>query len=262
MPVEDAEYRTMYEVEDGHWWYVSLHDLIIHSLPTPATGLRILDAGCGTGRLLELLSRYGRAEGCDASTEAVSFCRKRGLERAVQADLNTLEMEREVFDVITSIDVLYHQGIQNDRAVIIKMYEALKPGGTLLLHLPAYQWMRSSHDIAVRTARRYQRRPLVKMLQECGFTVRKSTYRVSLLFPFIAAVRLFKMLVPGGPGSKPPASDVRKHSPIVNQLLTAVMRLENRFLDSLSLPFGSSIFVVARKEPSRPVRCRELDHDD
>ncbi len=247
--MRNAEYGRMFEAEETHWWYVSLHELILRSLPRHDAGMRMLDAGCGTGRLLQLLSSRGPAVGCDASLQAVTFCRKRGLRSVVLADLNTVVLQKDAFDVIASVDVLYHQWITDDRSVLAKFQEALRPGGTLVLHLPAHEWLRSTHDVAVQTGRRYQRKRLLAMLEGCGFTVEKATYRVSILFLPIVVMRLLKRMVPQASAAAPRPSDVRKHSRVVNRLLTAVMRFENRLLDSLTFPFGCSIFVVARKGP-------------
>ena len=155
-----AEYRRMFEVEDIHWWYVGLHDLILRSVKMEShligRPLQILDAGCGTGRLLQRLSEYGDAEGCDASEEAVRYCHMRGVKAEV-ADLNELHLKADSYDVITSIDVLYHAGIKDDVDVLKRFYTGLKPGGVLIINLVAFESLRSSHDIAVHTRERYSR---------------------------------------------------------------------------------------------------------
>ena len=249
-----AEYEIMFREEDSHWWYIGLHDLILSYVPQALPGLRILDAGCGTGRLMQLLQSRGTAAGCDASALAVHFCLKRGM-RPLWTDLNMCSFEQGRYDIITLIDVLYHRAVKDDRAVVHKLYAALQPGGRLILQVPAYEWLRSSHDDAVRTARRYTRKQAARMVRSCGFFVEKATYRVSLLFVPIALVKLArKMVRPGGTGEEG-ASDVRKHSAVVNAILSAVMKAENRLLKYFSLPFGASIFLVARK-PAHP--CEKI----
>jgi SAM-dependent methyltransferase len=247
-----AEYHRMYENEDTHWWYVSLHDLILSFLPEEGRDrLRIFDAGCGTGRLLQLLAERADVRGCDISDISLQYCRARGLTQVERANLNGLDLETAGYDAVTSIDVLYHQWVLDDRRILKKLYQGLKPGGRLILQVPAYEWLRSDHDKAVLTGRRYTRGKIVAMLKDCGFEIEKATYRVSLLFLPIALLRTCRQFSGSGGKEKSPNSDVRKHSPGVNSLLAAVMKVENLMLKQLSFPFGSSVFAVARK----PGRC-------
>ena len=255
--MKSSEYLTMYEAETTHWWYAALHELVLRSLPDGKEGMRILDAGCGTGRLLQLLSARGSARGCDASGDALAFCRERGLRDVAQADLDSAELGRERYDVITSIDVLYHCWVRDDAAVLKKLADALRPGGTLILQVPAYEWLRSDHDRAVLTARRYTRSGIAQMLVRCGLQVERATYRVSLLLLPIAAARLLQR-IPGRRETPAGAvSDVRRHSRAVNALLLQVMRVENFLLRWFSLPAGASVFAVALKPTSLPGRSEE-----
>lgn len=243
-----SEYFRMYDLEAVHWWYAGLHDLVLRFIPRDRPGQRIYDAGCGTGRLLQLLQERGNAEGCDVSDIAVRLCRERGLSAAVSGDLNVLVLPRGAYDIIVSTDVLYHRGIADDRALLRKFHDALRPGGSLILQVPAYEWLRSDHDRAVHTARRYSRSQVREMLIASGFPAVRTTYRVCALFPFIAAVRMAqKALRFLGWRMDRPSSDVRTHSPAANALLTSVLKAENALLERVSLPFGSSIFAVARK---------------
>lgn len=244
-----TEYEIMYREENSHWWYVSLHELILEYVPQNNPGQRILDAGCGTGRLLQLLQSRGAAAGCDASDLALHYCAKRGVS-AFKYDLSSCSLEPAGFDVITSIDVLYHRGVLDDEAVLRNMYGALKPGGRLILQVPAYEWLRSSHDDAVHTGRRYTRERVIRMLKACGFIVEKATYRVTLLFIPIALVRLARRTVRLNRANPDGASDVKKHSALINALLLVVMKAENRLLKNISVPFGASVFVVGRKPDS------------
>lgn len=247
------EYTRMYAAEDSHWWYVGLHELILATIQRESRSLArplvIFDAGCGTGRLVQLMGLHGyRVEGCDASEEALRLCRLRGIETVTMADLNTVELEPGKYDVITSIDVLYHTNISDDSAVMRRLLNGLKPGGMLILNLVAHEFLRSTHDIAVHTRERYIRKELCKRLQAAGFGIAFATYRVSILFPFIAVFRLlsrFASCRTAEPGEV--ASDVSMPHRMINALLLKTVRLENIFLRWVALPFGSSVFVVARK---------------
>jgi len=231
------EYTRMYEAEEHHWWYVGLHRLILATVQNESLRLgrplKIFDAGCGTGRLCQLMAEPGHAvRGCDASMEALHFCRLRGITSVYHADLNTLELEPESFDVITSIDVLYHAGVS----------------GMLILNLVALEFLRSTHDIAVHTRERYTRCMLCERLQQAGFDIVQATYRVSFLFPFISVYRLLsRFTLPTKSDPAEVASDVSLPNQLVNALLLKVIELENIVLRKAALPFGSSVFVVARK---------------
>lgn len=248
--MNEIEYKTMFDAEGRHWWYVGLHDLIVSFLQKQTgnrRALNIFDAGCGTGRLMQILQGFGRVSGCDISDIAIGYCRIRNLPSAFQADLNTAELGRDCFDVITSIDVLYHKGIHNDALVIEKFYKALKPGGILIINLPAYNFLRSSHDIAVHTKKRYTKKELLALLEKAGFDVMKISYRISFLFPPIFLCRLGRSFLLKKTGKNEHRSDVDFPPDLVNKFLIQINIMENYFLEKLCLPFGSSVFAVAVK---------------
>ena len=248
--MNEREYRLMYEVEESHWWYVALHNLITEIVAKEAREgepLRILDAGCGTGRLCQLLQRFGTVTGCDISATALALCRERGLGGLFQADLNSIALQKEQFDVITSIDVLYHQAIQDDSSVVKKFYDSLRPGGILVLNLVAHEFLRSAHDVAVHTRKRYLCKDVVKMLEKNGFVVEKATYRLGIIFLPLACHRLCRRLANRGKEAQAVASDVRPIPRLLNSILLFLANCENRLLARNSIPFGTSIFAVARR---------------
>jgi len=248
--MNQREYRQMYEVEDWHWWYVSLHELIaafVAAEQRQGTTLQMLDAGCGTGRLCQILQEYGKVSGCDISPEALACCRERGVNDVFPADLNSVELPVAGYDVITSIDTLYHQAIADDAAIVARFYRALKPGGILILNLVAHEFLRSSHDIAVHTRKRYTRGEVVAMLDKAGFSVELATYRLGLLFPPIAIYRLLRRLITAGRSPEEVHSDVAPLPGPVNGLLRLLAGWENRIIPHCRIPVGTSVFVVARR---------------
>ncbi|GAW67348.1 type 11 methyltransferase [Geoanaerobacter pelophilus] len=244
------EYGRMYQAEDSHWWYVGLHELILSQVEREAVRLkrplRILDAGCGTGRLCQLLAPFGEVEGIDASREAIRYCRRRCV-AAMVGDLNRVELEPERYDLITSIDVLYHLGVRDDVEVLKSFLGALRPGGMLILNLVALEWLRSSHDLAVHTRERYDERTLRDRLAAAGFSISLLSFRVTLPFPLVAGYRLLRERLRAPHTGKAGASDVALPSPLVNRALLKLIRMENHLLRRLRLPIGSSLFAVARK---------------
>jgi 2-polyprenyl-3-methyl-5-hydroxy-6-metoxy-1,4-benzoquinol methylase len=244
------EYQQMFQVEDFHWWYVALHELIISVIRNEAASagsLSILDAGCGTGRLCQLMQKFGEVTGFDFAEEALDCCRTRGLTGICRADLNVVHLPAKQYDVITSIDTLYHLAIKDESAILSKFYMALKPGGVLILNLVAHEFLRSDHDVAVHTKRRYTRKEVVVMLERAGFKVEKVTYRIGFLFLPIAVYRLLKKSMASERIPDDVASDVTAPLPLLNWIFLGISRVENLLLRFCNMPIGTSVFAVARK---------------
>ena len=124
----------------------------------------------------------------------------------------------------------------------------------LLLNLVAFEFLRSSHDVAVHTRKRYRQGEVVALLERAGFEVERATYRLCLLFPLVALCRLLKRLTLTTEDREAVASDVARPAPLLNRILLSVSRLENRLLSRFDLPVGTSVFAVARK-PRHGARC-------
>lgn len=241
----------MAALEASHWWYRGLHDLVtgIVSAEYERKGtLSILDAGCGTGRLCRLLTPYGRVTGCDLSDIALRLCRESASAEVFKADLNSADLGSERFDVITCMDVLYHRAVEREDVVLSSFYRALRPGGIVLLNLVAFESLKSSHDIAVHTRRRYRRHEVSKLLRQAGFSVRFCNYRLCLLFPLVAAQRHISRLLQHDTAPDQVLSDLRLPGTLTNLVLEQVLRLENRIIGRFPLPFGLSVFAVAEKQ--------------
>ncbi|NJD90146.1 MAG: methyltransferase domain-containing protein [Geobacter sp.] len=245
------EYRQMFEVEDFHWWYVALHELILAHVRRTRQDrdepLKILDAGCGTGRLMELMQDYGKVSGFDLSMEALDCCHERGLKGVFRADLNSVSLRAGEYDVITSVDTLYHQWVVSESRVLESFFTALKPGGLLILNLVAHEFLRSSHDVAVLTRKRYTRQEVLELLKQCGFMIESATYRLGFLFFPIAVARVIRKAVYAAKLPESVPSDLTAPNPLLNRLLLWFARQENRWLLSGQMPIGTSIFLVARK---------------
>lgn len=248
------EYDVMFAVEAQHWWYVGLHELILRRVAREAQlkegrTLAILDAGCGSGRLAELLSPFGSVLGCDHSPLALAHARRRGVE-VLAADLNDVDLGADRYDVITSIDVLYHRAIHDDLAVMQRLTRALKPGGLLILNLPAGEWLRSRHDQAVHTRQRYNRKTILSLLTRSHLQVETVSYRLASLLPLIAVHRWTQRILDASRPEAEIPSDVKLPSALTNRFLLGMVRLENRWVELGRVPCGSSIYAVARRPDS------------
>jgi SAM-dependent methyltransferase len=241
-----AEYEAMYRVEDTHWWYSALRRHVTQAVTAEARRLgrppRVLDAGAGTGGMLARLSGLAERYGIEIAPEAIRYCRERGLERMVRGSVTQLPFATGAFDVVLSLDVLYHGDVPDDAAAARELHRVLRPYGLLILNLPAYESLRGAHDVAVHTARRYSRRRILHLLEEAGLQPARVTHWNGLLLPAAAAHRLLSRLRPGEP-----TSDVQPVAPALNTALTAILRLEAALLSRADLPFGLSLLALARK---------------
>jgi SAM-dependent methyltransferase len=246
--MKKSEYDRMFQFEDWYWWYQGLHALVQTVLREAAGGgpLSVLDAGCGTGRMLEMLGDCGRTEGFDSSADAIEWCRHRGLVHCQQMDLNRWEPEACRWDVIISLDVLCCEGVQDDHAVLEKFHGALTPGGILVLNLPAFPLLRRAHDVAVSSVRRYRRKEVTRELESLGFGIRSSGYRLPPLFAFLLIKKMIENIFHSGRLE----SDLRPLPSALNRLLFGYHRLENSLIRrGVRFPFGSSLFLLAVKNP-------------
>lgn len=241
--MERNEYAIMFRVEDRHWWYAGLRAVVaqVWDRFAPGPPLRMLDAGCGTGANLRHFRGRATCYGIDFSLDAVRYCRERGEPRTAAASAVHLPFADGAFDVVVSCDVLCHRSIRDKSQPLREMRRVLKPGGLLILNLPAYQWLLSSHDTHVQTDCRFTASTARALLAASGLDTVYSTYWNSLLFPAVAAVRLWRKARPL------PASDLDGASgERANAVLGAALAIERALLRAAPLPFGVSLLIVAR----------------
>lgn len=248
--MEDQLYHEFFELEDRHWWFVArrriLRDVIRRDLQLPARS-SILDVGCGTGAFLADCSSEFQTAGTDTSPLAVEYCRQRGLRNIVQCTLDAYPHPEERFDLITLLDVIEH--VDDDQGLLRNALALLRPSGRLLVTVPAYQFLWSRHDEVNHHKRRYTASRLVSVLRNAGFTVQRTTYLNTFLFPLAAAERIAGRLRTGrDPGvlSLPPA--------ILNKALLSVFASERHLLRFVSFPFGLSVMAIAvpQNAPAAP----------
>jgi SAM-dependent methyltransferase len=249
------DYADLYALEESLWWFVGMRKVTRALLdPVCSQGMvrNVLDAGCGTGGMLRWLERYaggGKVAGVDLSADALAFCRGRGLHEVARASVTALPFADSSFDLVTSFDVLVQlQGEGSDESAMREMSRVLRPGGVAFVRAAAYEWMRSGHDEALGTQRRYTLAQLVGRMEGAGFRVRRATYANALLLP--AAV--LRRLVLKRLGLADGGSDVR---PLpqglgwLNRVLTSALAAEASLLrrPGASLPAGLSAICVAEK---------------
>lgn len=235
----------MFRVEETHWWYRALHRLVFQMLERELPDWRtkrILDAGCGTGAILERLGNPDRNVGIDLAPEAISFCRQRGLRNAQQGDIAALPFAENSFDAVICSSVIYHEWVEDVDAVLRELHRVLRPGGLLFLNVPAFQFLHSAHDEAVMTARRFRKNEIRSFLRENDFVVERLTYWTTLLFPLAVLARTFGASSMGR--DFPSEGETERGT---DRLLGTVMGVELILLQQMSFPFGVALFAVARK---------------
>ncbi len=254
--MDTAEYQNIFQHETTHFVYVATHEIILAFLKKylPASpelqrgeparrGLKLLDAGCGTGGLTQKLKAFGTVWGLDVSPQALDFAKRRGIRHLVRGVVTKLPFPNQTFDVLICVDVLYHASIKSDMIALKEFFRVLKPGGIAVVKVPAHEFLRRHHDIMAHTRHRYSAKELKNKLEKSGFTVLKATHAFSLLLPVLLvkvfiAERLFHIYS---------RSDITDLPGWLNAACLFIQRLENQLIQHVALPWGASVFAVAKK---------------
>jgi SAM-dependent methyltransferase len=238
--MERVVYDRMAQYADRHWWYRArrevLADLIARRIRPPA-GARILEIGCGTGPNLDMLGRFGTVDAVEIDPEARAIASRRLGRPVLDAPLPELTgIEAGGYDLVALLDVLEH--VERDRDALAAIATKLKPGGRILIAVPAHPWMWSAHDLVNHHKRRYTRKSLRAVIAAAGLKLSWMGYFNSILFPLAAGARLAgRMLHSDDSGDKLPAAPV-------NRLFETLFRLERYAIGRLPLPPGVSIAAI------------------
>ena len=260
--MEEAEFRAQVAVDEHHWWFRGRRRVInarLARLDLPAR-CDVLDAGCGWGRTMDELRRYGRVSGFDLNPLGVQHARARGHTEVRQARVEEIPWPDESFDLITCLDVIEHT--PDDVASLRELRRVARPGAALLVTVPAYQLLWSSHDEANHHYRRYRRRQLVEAARAAGWEPIGWTYFNSILLGPAAVVRLSERLRPAR-GSKD-----RSHVAMTPRWLDGVLEVPMRaeaaaIRRGVRLPAGLSLMAVFRRaKPPQLAREKTVKDGD
>jgi ubiquinone/menaquinone biosynthesis C-methylase UbiE len=242
---------TYHQHEEAQWWFVTRREMILEMvkrLDLPA-GAQVLEVGCSGGVLLEKLQKGvlkdGVIHGIDISTNAISLCRDRGLERVAVMDGSATTFSDRQFDLIIASDTLEH--IAQDKTALAEWHRILKPSGSLIIFVPAHPFLWSHHDEVNHHHRRYRGPHFRQLIQNAGFDVKRYSFWNFTLFFAVMTIRLFQRLT-------------RTHKPnrqktvavvpgLMNRLLMVLLRIENKLLNryNIDFPVGISLFALCQK---------------
>lgn len=239
-------YPILYRLEDKHWWYVGRRRIITSFVEEICRKVEsgrphMLDVGCGTGANLEMLARFGDVEGVDVSPDALSFCRERGFKNVKQGVIEKLPFDDGSFDLVTALDVIEH--LDDDAAGLSEMRRVLKPGGRILLTVPAFMFLWGVQDDVSHHRRRYTLPELKSVVEKVGFRIERATYaNISFFAPTLAGRLLMRAT-----GTKV-ESEANINIAALNGLFGRILGAERFFLRRMNLPFGVSALCIARKD--------------
>ena len=234
-------YERMAAHDTTHWWYRARREILSDylerygALPKDA---RILEIGCGTGHNLPMLARFGEVDAIEIDETAAAKASERLGKRVGSAPLPELQgVAPASYDLVAVLDVIEH--VEDDVAALKAIASVLKPGGKILITVPAHQWMWSAHDVVNHHKRRYSKATLTASLERAGLGWRKLRWFNSLLFPVAVAARFAGKLM-----GKDDSDDSPPPRPL-NAIFEAVFGLERHLVGRLPLPPGLSIITLA-----------------
>lgn len=235
-----AEHDILRAAEEQHWWYAVLHRLVLKELRARVRpGAAVLDAGCGTGGMLARLGAW-QGWGVDVSPAAVEHCHRRGLPNIACASVNRLPFPDASFDAVLSLDVLYHQQVE-EQAALREVARVLRPDGVFILNVPALDCLRGAHDDAVCGTRRYTACHVRKRLLGPTLETDMIHYWNAWLFLPLLAWRRWSRR------DHAARSDLRPLPGLLNRALALAGHADAQGCRHLRLPFGSSVFAVAHR---------------
>jgi len=238
--MERIVYDRMAELDELHWWYRArrrvLASLIERKAKLPSEA-RILEIGCGTGHNVLMLRQFGQVDAIeiDAGAREVASARL-GIEVGSAPLPGLPGVPDGAYDMVAILDVLEH--VEADVEALRNIARKLKPGGRILVTVPAHSWMWSAHDVVNHHCRRYTKNGLAEVVRQAGLKLDLLTYFNSLLFPLAAAARLAGRIT-----GKEDSDDKLPPKP-VNSLFEAVFGLERYAVGRLPLPPGVSLVGI------------------
>ena len=239
--MERIVYKQMAELDQRHWWYRARREVLaalIRRVVRPPKDAAVLEIGCGTGHNLAMLGEFGRVDALELDAEARGVAEGRLGRKVMSSPLPELsEVAERHYDLIGAFDVIEH--IDDDHAALASISARLKPGGKLVVTVPAHQWMWSAHDVVNHHKRRYSRSALRRLIEGSPLRLDRIGYFNSLLFPLAIGERMLSKLRGNDD------ADLKLPPAPLNSALETAFAGERHLIGRLPLPPGLSLFAVA-----------------
>ncbi|CAN5741170.1 class I SAM-dependent methyltransferase [soil metagenome] len=199
------EYQKLERLDRDHWFYRGKRAIVRHWIERYAdlqADDLLIDAGMGTGTWLVEMSPSCKVLGLDDHDESLEVARPR-LEAVggnwLKTTLDQIDLPDGCATVVTAMDVLEH--LDDDRSALREMIRLTRPGGLIVITVPALRWLWSDWDVVLHHRRRYHRADLRKLVDEPGVELLRCAYFNSAALPPIGLVRLWRKLRPPKPGA-------------------------------------------------------------
>ena len=244
-------FELSFKMERKHFWHIGRKEIILDILKRNTShlmGCRMLEVGCGNGSILTYLKQNGvDIEGGDIFAEGLKCCQQNNsLIKLYQLDILALPFSDD-YDIIGSFDVLEH--LDQDEKALAEINRALRPGGKLIITVPAFRFLWSYFDERSKHKRRYSKKEIIAKLERNGFRIKKITYYMFFLLPLTFTFRVINNAFRGEVEQANMEASVEiKAIPVVNKLFLGLLKLEKVLLRWTNLPFGTSILVLAEKK--------------
>jgi len=238
-----------YKHELNHWWFQSrrkvldifLDKMIIDSKKS------IIELGCGTGGNLKYLFKdFNEITGVELDTYSYKTAKLSCPNSEIlKLDINDLSSIKKKYQLVSILDVLYHESIKNPSLIIDQANKLNVNSGYILICEPAFKFLRGKHSKYVNEKRRFKKVELEKIVIESNYRIVFSSYWGMTIFPILYVKRriIERYFLKEKTENK---SDFTNNS-LLNWFFYYVMFLENRLINYLRLPFGSSILILAKK---------------
>ncbi len=241
--MKPSVYEKMRQTDEVHWWFVARRKILRAALQrlTLPQNAQILEVGCGPGGNLEMLQAFGTVSAVEPDSSACRVASDRSGIEVVQGNLpDELPFEEQSFDLIAALDVIEH--VERDCESVAALTQLLKPGGAMIVTVPAYQWLWSEHDEEHHHKRRYVRAEIARLMRSAQLDVIRCGYFNTLLFPLVTLIRVSKKLF-----GFPRGADDDLPGALVNTVLQRIMASERALMGLFPLPFGTSILCIGRR---------------
>jgi 2-polyprenyl-3-methyl-5-hydroxy-6-metoxy-1,4-benzoquinol methylase len=254
---DPACFDALAQVEEKHFWFRArtqvISTLVRQITAGLAPGYRVLEVGCGTGNILRALKQAcpaGSVTGMDLHAQGLAYARRRSPCGLLQGDIHAAPFG-SAFDVIGAFDVLEH--LLDDVPVLRDLAAMLKPGGALVVTVPAHPYLWSYFDEYSHHCRRYTRAELQQKLEAAGYHIEYLSEYMAAILPM---VWLGRRMASGGTSAAPDSAtrlagrDLRV-VPVVNGALAWLLSQEARWVGQRwRMPFGASMVALARTRPT------------